>query len=173
MRASVSPRYGQEKSASRTRLSAIVAVAATGVLLLTGCGSEEPTPQPSMSPTHDSYDSAEPYRERAEMSPEEGMPRGEVQEPVELFFSLHYVEWGDSEEIDDDVLRFHLYMGNFDCNGLQYRVEETEDEVAVAVITGTREGVDGCSEEAVLGAIDVELDDPVGDREVVDLSQLL
>ncbi len=66
-----------------------------------------------MSPTHDSYDSAEPYRERAEMSPEEDMPRGEVQEPVELLFSLHYVEWGDSEEIDDDVLRFHLYMCQF------------------------------------------------------------
>lgn len=96
--------------------------------------------------------------------------RGEVQEPVEVLFSRRYVEWGDYEEIEDDVLRFHFYMGNFACNGVQYRVEETEDEVALAVITGTREGVDGCSEEAVLGAVDVALDDPVGDREVVDLS---
>lgn len=165
--------YDGEMSASRTRQSTIVAVAATGALLLTGCGSEEPAPQPSMSPTHNSHESGEPYPELVEISSEEDLPRGEVQEPVDVLFSRHYVRLGEYEEIDDDVLRFHFYMGNFDCNGLQYRVEETDEEVAVAVISGTREGVDGCTEEAVYGAIDVELDEPVGDREVVDLSQRL
>lgn len=165
--------YGGEMSASRTRQSTLVAVAATGALLLTGCGSEEPAPQPSMSPTHSSFDSGEPYLELVEISSEEDRPRGEVQEPVEVLSSRHFVRLGDYEEVDDDVLRFHFYMGNFDCNGLQYRAEETDDEVAVAVISGTREGVDGCSEEAVYEAIDVELDEPVSDREVVDLSQRL
>ncbi|MCH8572194.1 hypothetical protein LSI54_12625 [Nesterenkonia sp. AY15] len=108
-----------------------------------------------------------------EMTSEEDRPRGEVQEPVEVLFSPHYVRLGDYKQIHEDVLRFHFYMGNFDCDGLQSRVEETEDEIAVAVITGTREGGDGCSEEAVFGAIDVELENPVGDREVVDLSQRL
>lgn len=92
---------------------------------------------------------------------------------MEALFSRHYAEWGDYEEVEEDVLRFYVVMGNFDCNGLQYRVQETEDEVAVAVIAGTREGVHGCTEEAVLGAIDVELENPVGDRDVVDLSQRL
>lgn len=141
--------------------------------MLTACGSEEPTPQPPASPTHDDVDWAEAYQHSAQQTPEDDWPRGDVQEPVEVLFSRHYVQWGDYEEVEEDVLRFYVVMGNFDCNGLQYRVQETEDEVAVAVITGTREGVDGCTEEAVLGAIDVELENPVGDRDVVDLSQRL
>lgn len=50
-------------------------------------------------------------------------------------------------------------------------VEETEDEVAVAVISGTREGVEDCTDDGFFGAIDVGLEEPVGDREVVDLSE--
>ncbi|WP_133725937.1 hypothetical protein [Nesterenkonia aurantiaca] len=160
-------------SASRTRHSAMIAVAAAGGLLITACGSEEPTPQPSTSPTHDDIDWAEAYQQSAQQTPEDDWPRGDVQEPVEALFSRHYVEWGDYEEVDDEVSRFFVVMGNFDCHGLQYRVEETQDEVAVAVITGTREGVNECTEEAVLGAIDVELENPVGVRDVVDLSQRL
>lgn len=80
---------------ARTRPSAVAAVAAAGALLLTACGSEEPAPQPSMSPTHDSFDSAEDYRQTAEMLGEEVL-RGEVQEPIEVLFSRRYVEWGDN-----------------------------------------------------------------------------
>ncbi|MGJ9372094.1 hypothetical protein [Nesterenkonia sp. CF4.4] len=109
----------------------------------------------------------------SEISSEDDVPRGEVQEPVDVLFSRHYVRLGDYEEVDDDLLRFHFSMGNFECYGLQSRVQETEDEVAVAVIVGTREGVDGCTDEGLYGAIDVELEDPVGDRDVVDLSQRL
>lgn len=141
--------------------------------MLTACGDEEPAPQPSMSPTHHWVDSGEPYRELSEISSEDDVPRGEVQEPVDVLFSRHYVRLGDYEEVDDDLLRFHFSMGNFECYGLQSRVQETEDEVAVAVIVGTREGVDGCTDEGLYGAIDVELEDPVGDRDVVDLSQRL
>jgi len=168
-------------SAAQIRHNAIFAVAATGALLLTSCGNEEPALQhlvsepasePSTAPTHHSADSSEPYRELVEMSSEEDL-RGEVQEPVEVLFARHYVRLGDYEVIDDDVLRFHFYMGNFDCYGVQHSVEETEDEVAVAVITGMRQGVDACTDEAVLGAVDVELDGPVGNREVVDLSERL
>ncbi|WP_170228564.1 hypothetical protein [Nesterenkonia populi] len=103
--------------------------------------------------------------------PGEEWPQGEVQEPVEELSSLHYVEWADYEEIDDNVVRFSVVMGNPNCNGLQYEVEETEDEVAVAVISGMREGVEMCTADAFFGAIDVELEEPVGDRDVVDLSE--
>jgi len=168
-------------SAVRIRRNAIVAVAATGTLLLPTCGSEEPAPQPSVSepasepstlPTHRSADLSEPYRELVEMSSEEDL-RGEVQEPVEVLFDRHYVRLGDYEVIDDEVLRFHFYMGNFDCYGVQHSVEENEDEVAVAVITGTRTGVDACTDDAALGAVDVQLDDDLGNRDVVDLSERL
>ncbi len=111
------------------------------------------------------------YQEAAEEAPEEDWPQGEVQEPVEDLSSPHYLEWGDYEEVEDDVLRFYVFMGNPNCYGLQYEVEETDDEVAVAVISGMRDGVDVCTADGFFGALDVELDEPVGDRDVVDLSQ--
>lgn len=165
-------------SAAQIRHNAFLAVATTGALLLTSCGSEEPAPQrsvsepasePSTQPTHHSADSSEPYRELVEMSYGEEL-RGEVQEPVEVLFDRHYVRLGDYEVIDDGVLGFHFYVGNFDCDGVQHSVDENEDEVAVAVITGTREGVDACTDDAALGSVDVQLDDDLGDRVVVDLS---
>lgn len=152
------------------------------MLLITACGESEAdtstpgaegaaTPESDAGPTQDNVDAAVSYRESAEEMPEEDWPQGEVQEPVEELSSLHYVEWGDYEEIDDNVLRFHVFMGNPNCYGLQYEVEETEDEVAVAVISGMREGVEMCTADGFFGALDVELEEPVGDRDVVDLSE--
>lgn len=175
-------RYRGEKSTSEILLRTAAGVFGAGALLVTACGesgadtstpeaADTESPEPEVSPTHDETDWAEMYQEAAEEAPEEDWPQGEVQEPVEDLSSLHYLERGDYEEVEDDVLRFYVFMGNPNCYGLQYEVEETDDEVAVAVISGMREGVDVCTADGFFGALDVELDEPVGDRDVVDLSQ--
>lgn len=49
-------------------------------------------------------------------------------------------------------------------------MEETEDEVAVAIIMGNRlDGAEICTREAIFIAVPVELAQPLGDRAVVEL----
>lgn len=53
-----------------------------------------------------------------------------------------------------------------------YEIEDTGDEVAVEIITGQREGgSEICTQKAVFIAVLIQLNEPLGDRDVVELSE--
>lgn len=122
-------------------------------------------------PGTDDVDWGEQYRSQQDAMPDEDWPQGELTDPAEETDNPTYHEWGDYEEVDETTLRMYVFMGNPNCYGLQYEVDEREEEVAVAVISGNLPGVDECTDDGHLAAIDVELGEPLDDREVVDLAQ--
>lgn len=82
--------------------------------------------------------------------------------------------WQDYTVVSDTELRFAFYSGNPACYGVRSVLEEDEDEVRVATISGTlREAVDSaCTQEARYVSLTVELDQPLGERDVVPLEEV-
>ncbi|GAA4827251.1 hypothetical protein GCM10023354_01120 [Garicola koreensis] len=102
-------------------------------------------------------------------SPEVEMPRQDA-ELVEDMVRENSVGWEDYEVVSETELRFLTTSGNQACYGQRYEVQETQEEVAVAIIIGNRpDGGAICTQEAILIAVPVELDEPLGDRDVVEL----
>lgn len=78
--------------------------------------------------------------------------------------------WMEYEVLSETQLRFLSWSGNQACYGQRYELQETAEEVAVAIITGWRaDAAEVCTEEALAIAITVDLEEPLGDREVVEL----
>ena len=122
-----------------------------------GTETPEPTSDPSPGPT----DEAE--------TPEIDMPE-EHAEIVEEMVQERSVAWEDYEVLSETELRFSTTSGNQACYGQRYQVEETADEVAVAIIVGNRpDREEICTQEAIFIAVPVELEQPLGNREVVEL----
>jgi hypothetical protein len=70
---------------------------------------------------------------------------------------------------DDDAVRVHFTAGTPRCFGVHATVKETEDSVQIAVSTGALSAAADrmCVAVAVLGALDVPLSRPLGDRAVL------
>ncbi|WP_022871664.1 hypothetical protein [Nesterenkonia alba] len=123
-----------------------------------------PPPEPEPSPTADDIDWAEQWNRQQHEELYEGR-----QDPAEDMTEETYREWGDYDVVSESELEFFLITGDPECYGLRYVVEETEDDVAVALIHGTRDGAPSeCPDSAHYVSILVELDEPLGDREVVE-----
>lgn len=91
-------------------------------------------------------------------------------EPAEELENEHVAGWHDYEVTSEDEIRFFTTTGNLNCYGLRYEVEESDDEVAVAIIGGRLpDAPEVCTMEAVFVGLPVELDEPLGDRELVEL----
>lgn len=97
------------------------------------------------------------------------MPRQDA-ELVEDMVRENSVGWEDYEVVSETELRFLTTSGNQACYGQRYEVQETQEEVAVAIIIGNRpDGGANCTQEVIFIAVPVELDEPLGDRDVVEL----
>ena len=69
---------------------------------------------------------------------------------------------------DDSVVLVHFYGGVQDCYGARATVDETDDSVEVTLETGSRAdaGDRACIEIAQAQELAVDLDAPLGDREL-------
>lgn len=103
-----------------------------------------------------------------------GAAEGEtVTETTDTLESERPQPWTEYEELSDTELQFTTWMGTPTCYGIRYQVEETEEEVSVGLITGVLpEAPENCTAEAVEAEITVELEEPLGDREVTELEDL-
>ncbi|WP_258934523.1 hypothetical protein [Nesterenkonia pannonica] len=96
-----------------------------------------------------------------------------VTETTDALESERPQPWTGVEESGEAELRFTTWMGNPECYGIRYEAEEDEDEVAVALITGVLpDSPEVCTTEVVEAEITVPLEEPLGDREVVELEDL-
>jgi len=74
------------------------------------------------------------------------------------------------EQVGEDVLRLYVTSGPSRCHGAEVDLAENEDEIRVGVSVGVRAsaGELACAAVTVESIVDVPLESPVGDREVVD-----
>ena len=159
-----------------TRLGPVIASAASlTVLVACTSGAQDPAedgdpspdspgteaPDPTSSPAPGSTDEAE--------APEIDMPTEDA-EVVDEMVHERSAGWEDYEVVSETELRFLATSGNQACYGQRYQVEETAEEVAVAIIVGNRpDGAEICTQEAIFIAVPVELEEPLEDRDVVEL----
>lgn len=102
-------------------------------------------------------------------------------EPVERPLSSTEIQFGDRVDIVDatplsfdawsrldDGVRVYFVSGTPTCYGVHAAATETSDAVTVSLHEGALPEAAGrrCTANAVLGAIDVPLDAPIGDRTV-------
>jgi hypothetical protein len=81
---------------------------------------------------------------------------------------LHVESW---RVVDEDVLSLRFTTGTPECFGVHAIVHETPQAVAVELRGGTPPEAVGrpCIMIAVFGSLDVQLQAPLGDREVISL----
>ncbi|GAB3188107.1 hypothetical protein [Nesterenkonia suensis] len=166
-----------------------LAVPLLGALLLSACagGGEDQAPDPGAEPDSDiaQTDLDEPT------GPEDGDEDGErddgadgdtslpeptpsqVDEAPELVDEV-LATWEDYEELSETELEVKFYSGNPSCYGVRSVVEEDAEEVRIATISGRlpEAGDQPCTQEALYVSVVVELEDPLGDREVVELQDV-
>ncbi|MGH2711187.1 MAG: hypothetical protein ACRDH9_08305 [Actinomycetota bacterium] len=101
-------------------------------------------------------------------TPEPGPSYEEVQ-PREGLVDIAPHIWDSAKPIDDRTVRVEFYGGVKECDGLdRVEVDETADSVTITLYTGRVPEAEVCIEIAVLKAVKVELDSPLGGREIVD-----
>jgi hypothetical protein len=77
--------------------------------------------------------------------------------------------WDSAEPIAPRSIRVLFYGGVEECEGLdRVEVKETDEAVTITLYTGRVPTADVCIEIAVLKAVTVKLDSPLGDREILD-----
>ncbi|MBI9000785.1 hypothetical protein M0E87_04625 [Corynebacterium sp. CCM 9185] len=85
----------------------------------------------------------------------------------------HIARIEDHAVIDQRTIRIAGMTGTARCFGVRPVVDETDNEVRLALVAGTLPGTDGpCTEEARFAAVDVPLSRDLGDREIVLLDEL-
>lgn len=81
------------------------------------------------------------------------------EQDAEIVDPMHHERsagWEDYEILSETQLRFLSMSGNQACYGQRYQLEEGEEEVAVAIIVGTRpDGAEVCTQELVAVAVPV------------------
>ena len=136
-------------------------------LALTAC-----TPQDPNAPA-DELDGEENTEEPQE--PENGSPDEEVeaQEPHNDLVEERVVEWEEYQEVSETELEVRFMAGNPSCYGVRAEVVETEAEVRIATVSGTKPEAEGqaCTQELLTTAVVVTLDEGLGDREVPELPE--
>jgi hypothetical protein len=77
--------------------------------------------------------------------------------------------WDRAEPIAPKRIRVLFYGGVEECEGLdRAEVDETDEVVTITLYTGRVPTAEVCIEIAVLKAVTVKLDAPLGDREILD-----
>ena len=77
--------------------------------------------------------------------------------------------WDSAEPLDSTTIRVEFYGGVEECEGLDHvEVEETKQDVTITLYTGRVPSAEVCIEIALLKATTIELDSPLGGRELVD-----
>lgn len=162
---------------------------ALGVLLLTSCAGdsgpiavETPEDPPTNAPaaTHPSND-ADPDGAGSDDEDAGHGDGGEaaeviptpVEETSELVFE-HLSTWDEYPSPSETELLLAFYSGNPACYGVRSVVEEDEAEVRVATISGTLPDAVGsaCTQEARYVSVVIELEEPLGERELLPLSEV-
>lgn len=94
----------------------------------------------------------------------------QVEETPELIEEVQ-ATWEAYEELSETELEVMFYSGNLSCYGVRTVVEEDAEEVRIATVSGRLpEAADQpCTQEALYVSVVVELEEPLGDREVVEL----
>lgn len=96
-----------------------------------------------------------------------------VQENQKLV-AEHLSSWQEYSTSSETELQLAFYSGNPACYGVRSVVQEDEAEVRVATISGTLpDAVDSaCTQEARYVSVVVELEAPLGERDVVPLTEV-
>jgi len=155
----------------RGKTAALLISATALVLTLSSCtqnpGAADDGDQPTSAPAIQ-----DPPGNDTDSGPSEPMPDPVEETPDMVAERLS--SWQDYTVVSDTELRFAFYSGNPACYGVRSVIQEDEDEVRVATISGTlREAVDSaCTQEARYVSLTVELDQPLGERDVVHLEEV-
>lgn len=79
--------------------------------------------------------------------------------------------WQRYEVVDEHHVRVFVTMGTETCYGLRAEVQETNNAIAIATITGTLpEAPVGCTRELREASLLIETQQPVGERPVTHLN---
>lgn len=125
-------------------------------LVVTGCSSPD---DPVSSPTNEPSVPLQPSQ------PADDVPRDDLTQE-------HYVTWDKTEVIAARSIRVTFWAGTPRCFGSRYVVEETHDAIAIAVIEGKIPNApNACTEEARQATLVVQTQHPIGDRNIVALSE--
>jgi hypothetical protein len=97
-------------------------------------------------------------------------PKPRIVEPVRGLVHVRRQPWESAKVLDPRTVRVAFYNGVEDCYGLaRVDVREGPDQVEITVFVGEKPGDSlVCIDIAELQATLVTLEQPVGDREVVD-----
>lgn len=96
-----------------------------------------------------------------------------VQE-TQTLVSEHISSWQEYSTSSETELQVAFYSGNPACYGVRSVMEEDDTEVRVATISGTLPDAVGsaCTQEARYVSLVIELDEPLGEREVLPLTEV-
>lgn len=175
------------------RLGAAMAVLA---LLMVGCGGSRDAAQPPAADDTGAVDDAtdagdtddgvtddgvtdpdDPVGTEEPMDPD--LPMDEehetwtLVEPTPGMDDVRAIEWDDVQLLDEPRVRVRYWSGVEPCHVLDsVEVEETDETVTITLYEGSEPQPGGempvCIQIARWTAVDVRLDAPVGDREIVD-----
>ncbi|MGO1319113.1 MAG: hypothetical protein ACTMIK_02535 [Galactobacter sp.] len=131
-------------------------------LALAACSSADHAAPPTL--TAGPTDSVRPLPTASETPQPEEPTYGIVEQRDDLTHE-RVVPWSNATELSGNRLRVDFTMGSPKCTGARAVVEESTDTVDIAVLNGTLpEAPRNCTMEALLAAVVVELDEPLGDR---------
>lgn len=154
-----------------TPLRHAAAVLVSATLVLAACGDDDGDvtaggPGGADEPVSTTVDPADPT------GPTD--PEPEVVEPTGNANDVHRIDWQELRDVDDGDDRTHLvtfWGGVAPCFVVDHvDVEEAPEQVTITVFAGSAPEAEGqaCIELAKHMAVEVTLDEPLGDREVVD-----
>lgn len=176
-----------EGRARRGPSAAVWVLPALAALLLTGCGGagedtdddapEEPDSDIAQTELDEPTDDGQASGDDGDADDgETTLPEPEarqVEEAPELVGEVQ-ATWEDYEEISETELEVMFYSGNLSCYGVRSVVEEDAEEVRIATVSGRLPEAEDqpCTQEAVYVSVVVELEEPLGDRDVVELQDV-
>lgn len=138
----------------RMRLASLAPFVAVLVLATTSCGGDSPEPvntaEGPPAPT--------------------GTGSGNALTTNETLVDAEPVRLSDWETVSDDVLRVHFRAGPSECFGASVDVEESDDSIRVNVSVGYLESAASadCAAIALDSSVDIHLESPIADRQVID-----
>lgn len=139
----------------------LLPVTVVGAVTLVGCSSSEDAASPTADGGSQSH--------LAEWSTEPPQVSDDVRR--DDLTHERVVEWTHYDEVAENQLRFFFMAGTPSCYGSRAVVEESGTAVSVAVIEGTLpDAPDACTDEGRFASLLVETDAPVGEREVLPLT---
>ncbi|WP_051027401.1 hypothetical protein [Nocardia higoensis] len=150
---------------SSTRpVPALVAAAVTLVLVTTGCGSGD---ESGHAPEHSGTGAATTTRNVPTEIPEP--QTATVFTPDPTIVDAHPIPFTSWSRLAPDRIAVNIQTGTPECFGVDVSTTETDSTVTVEVRSGRRaDAVDKmCVMIAVFGSVEIPLDAPLGDRQVL------